>query len=87
MFMRLYSSDIPFNDPDTDDTGHKYSTFIDCSSFNPAELLGGVSMPYTTNIEVSKAFTIVDEQTSLLARIYYANGETIDANIKLRAKK
>lgn len=86
-FLRCYSSNIPFNDPNTDDTGHKYSTFIDSSNFSPAELLGGVSMPYTASVEVPPDFKIADGQTSLRVRMYYGNGELVEADIKLRKSK
>lgn len=87
MFLRFYSTDIHFNDPDTDQTGYKYSTFINYTAWDPAELLGGVSMPYTSNINISKNFKIVDGQTEILIRLYYSDREMVDAKVRLKKKE
>lgn len=86
LFTRIYSSDVPLSDPNTDDTDYKYSTFVDSPSFNPSILPGGVSMPYIMSLDVPTDFKLASEH-ALLVRFYYANGQTVDATFKARAKR
>ncbi|MNL26160.1 hypothetical protein D3C87_1476720 [compost metagenome] len=87
MFMRFYSSDIPFSDPNTDETDYKTSTFIDSKSFNPLVLPGGVSMPYISEVQVPSDFKLGKKPVTLAIRLYYADGKTSNAQISLRLKK
>lgn len=86
IFLKLHSSDIPFLDPDIDGTGFKYSAYIDQEKFSPVELLGGVSMPYTANIEIPESFKSLDEKPDVLMRLYFGNGQMSEARVRFRQK-
>jgi hypothetical protein len=87
MFQRFYASDIRLSDPDVDQTGYKYATFIKPENFNPAELLGGVAMKYISSLDVADDFHGFEGEKKMLLRLYYSNGITTQAEIKLRMKK
>lgn len=87
LFMRFYSSDIRFSDPDVDKTGYKYATFINYTKFDPSELFGGAAMPYTSHLNVPQDFHGFDGEKKIMFRLYYGNGEIKQAELKLRMKK
>ncbi|KAF1684911.1 hypothetical protein B1992_13850 [Pseudoxanthomonas broegbernensis] len=87
LFARYYSTDIPFTDPNIDDTEYETSTFVDALNFSPSTLPGGVSMPYTANLRVAEGFVLGDGPASVRMRIYYADGETATAEFRLRGAR
>uniref|UniRef100_I2PZ29 Uncharacterized protein n=1 Tax=Desulfovibrio sp. U5L TaxID=596152 RepID=I2PZ29_9BACT len=87
MFYKIYSNDIPFPEPDIDNTGYKYSTFADSDKFTPKQVFGNASMIYTSSIGVPSDFTETPKQAAVMIRIYYGNGEMTESNIVLQFKK
>jgi hypothetical protein len=87
IFARFYSSNVLFPDPDVEGTGYKFSTFIEPSKFQPSEVFGGASVLYTANLGVDESMQSLDSKPEILVRLFYGDGQSVDAKFRVRQKK
>jgi hypothetical protein len=83
IFTKLYSSDLHFDNIDIDNNGYKYEAFVTCDKLDPGELLGGVSIPYRMNVQVSEVPQNLDKDMSILIVVFYGNGEKSQLEFKI----
>jgi len=87
IFARFYSTNVPFPDPDVEKTGYKFSTFIEPEKFSPSEVFGGASVLYTAHIGIDESLQSLDSKPEILLRLFYGEGQTVDAKFRVRQKQ
>jgi hypothetical protein len=78
---------VPFPDPDVEGTGYRFSTFIEPKKFSPSEVFGGASVLYTANVGIDKSMQSLDSKPEIMIRLYYGDGQSTDAILKVRNKQ